>query len=133
LQQGHIFASVKKLSGASQYLVKIPNGIAGVRGTKLSIDADGTVAVLTSSSPSDVVLSITKPDGAVLTYVIAAGNQFDPQSGQTGPLAPEFLGLLQRIAISLDTTYLEIVSFSYDITSCNVSSKSGLPGVNNTP
>jgi hypothetical protein len=33
LRQGGIYCSVKKLSGASQYLIKIPNGIAGVRGT----------------------------------------------------------------------------------------------------
>ena len=33
LRQGGIYNSVKKLSGASQYLIKIPNGIAGVRGT----------------------------------------------------------------------------------------------------
>ena len=33
LRQGRIYCSVKKLSGASQYLIKIPNGIAGVRGT----------------------------------------------------------------------------------------------------
>src|SRR5208282_4589227 len=32
LKQGRIFCSVKKLSAASEYLVKIPNGIAGVRG-----------------------------------------------------------------------------------------------------
>ncbi len=41
LKKGKIFASVKKLSGASQYLIKLPSGIAGVRGTKFSISADG--------------------------------------------------------------------------------------------
>jgi len=121
LQKGRIFASVKKISGASQYLIKIPNGIAGVRGTKLSIGADGSVAVLTASSPSDVVLSITNPDGTTTTYVIAAGDQFDPQSGQTGPVPAEFLGLLQQIASALDTVYLQIVSVSVSIDKTQVS------------
>ena len=43
LTQGKIYCSVKKITGASQYLVKIPKGIAGVRGTKFSIDIFGTV------------------------------------------------------------------------------------------
>ena len=127
LQKGRIFATVKKISGASQYLIKIPNGIAGVRGTELSIDADGSVAVLTASSPTDVVLSITKADGTTITYVIAAGNEFDPQTGQTGPLPPALLGLLQEIATALDTVYLQIVSvsISVDKTQCYISPTSG--------
>ena len=43
LRQGGIYNSVKKLSGASQYLIKIPNGIAGVRGTLFYINATGRV------------------------------------------------------------------------------------------
>ena len=41
LQKGRIFYSVKKLSAESKYLVKIPNGIAGVRGSQGFISADG--------------------------------------------------------------------------------------------
>jgi hypothetical protein len=59
LRQGGIYNSVKKLSGASQYLIKIPNGIAGVRGTLFYIDATGRCIVYKNS----VVLSIIGPDG----------------------------------------------------------------------
>ena len=45
LRQGGIYNSVKKLSGASQYLIKIPNGIAGVRGTLFYISATGACSV----------------------------------------------------------------------------------------
>ncbi len=38
LRQGTIFGNVKKLSATSQYLIKIPNGIAGVRGTTFIIE-----------------------------------------------------------------------------------------------
>ena len=33
LKAGHIFGMVKKMSAASKYEVKIPNGVAGIRGT----------------------------------------------------------------------------------------------------
>ena len=57
LKQGRIFCSVKKLSAASEYLVKIPNGVAGVRGTLFEIDAGGWCAVLKSS----VLLALVGP------------------------------------------------------------------------
>ena len=41
LQKGRIFANVKKLSPASQYLIKIPTGIAGVRGGEDRGEAPG--------------------------------------------------------------------------------------------
>ena len=39
LKAGHIFGSVKKLSAASKYEVKIPNGVAGIRGSTYDISA----------------------------------------------------------------------------------------------
>jgi hypothetical protein len=121
LWQGRIFASVKKLSAASQYLVKIPNGIAGVRGTLFEIDASGWCAVLKSS----VVLAIAGPHDAVTTYVVGEGNQLNPQTGQISPLPPDLLNLLQQISRALDTVYVEIVSFTYDRTFCFISPTSG--------
>jgi len=58
LKEGKIYASVKKITGASQYLIKLPNGIAGVRGTLFSISADGTIACFESQGGGvvDVVL-----------------------------------------------------------------------------
>ena len=81
LRQGAIYNSVKKLSGASQYLIKIPNGIAGVRGTLFYISATGSVRFKNS-----VVLSLIGADGKPATVVVGEGNQFNPQSGQTSPL-----------------------------------------------
>src|SRR5262249_51055439 len=45
LQAGHIFGSVKKMSAASRYEVKIPNGVAGIRGTTYDINVDGIIKV----------------------------------------------------------------------------------------
>ncbi len=121
LKQGRIFASVKKLSAASEYLVKIPNGIAGVRGTLFEIDASGWCAVLKNS----VLLSLVGPNGAPVTYLVGEGNQFNPQTGQISPLPPDLLNLLQQNLTALDTVYVEIVSFMYDRTFCFISPTSG--------
>ena len=121
LKQGRIFASVKKLSAASEYLVKIPNGVAGVRGTLFEIDASGWCAVLKSS----VLLALAGPDGGTSTYLIGQGNQFDPQTGQISPLSPDLLSLLQQIATALDTVYVEMVSFEYDQTFTFISPTTG--------
>jgi len=121
LRHGRIFASVKKLSAASEYLVKIPNGVAGVRGTLFEIDASGWCAVLKSS----VLLALAAPNGATTTYLIGQGNQFDPQTGQISPLPPDLLDGLQQIATALDTAYVEVVSFEYDQTFSFISPVTG--------
>src|SRR5581483_10812721 len=65
LRQGTIFGNVKKLSAASQYLIKVPNGIAGVRGTTFSMSATGAITIVQGS----MVLSIMGPNGQPMTVV----------------------------------------------------------------
>jgi hypothetical protein len=77
LKAGHIFGTVKKMSAASKYEVKIPNGVAGIRGTSYDISAEGLVKVLIGS----VVLAYVGPDGTVLTQVIMGLQQFDARTG----------------------------------------------------
>jgi len=84
LRQGGIYNSVKKLSGASQYLIKIPNGIAGVRGTLFYISATGRCIVYKNT----VVLSMIGPNGKPITVVVGEGYQFDPKNlGNSQPNA----------------------------------------------
>jgi hypothetical protein len=78
LKAGSIFGTVRKLSAASKYEVKIPNGVAGIRGTVYFITAEGVVRVLSGS----VVLAYVSSDGSVVTQVIAAGQQFDLRNAQ---------------------------------------------------
>jgi hypothetical protein len=73
---------VKKMSAASKYEVKIPNGVAGIRGTVYDISADGIVKVLSGS----VVLANVGPDGAVVTQVIMGLQEFDAPSNTLKPL-----------------------------------------------
>ncbi|HEY5298398.1 MAG TPA: FecR domain-containing protein [Verrucomicrobiae bacterium] len=109
LQKGRIFASVKKLSAQSKYLVKIPNGIAGVRGTLFGLGADGWCGVILNS----VWLSTVGPNGQVTTVQVNAGHEFNFNNGIT-LLPPQLALLLSQISSSLDTLYLQIVHYAYD-------------------
>ena len=77
LKAGHIFGMVKKMSAASKYEIKIPNGVAGIRGTSYDISAEGVIKVLSGS----VVLAYSGPNGTVLTQVIMGGQMFDARTG----------------------------------------------------
>ena len=134
LHQGGIYCSVKKLSGASQYLIKIPNGIAGVRGTLFYIEASGRCIAYGNS----VVLSIIGPDGKPVTVVVSEGNQFDPANmgnGQPGPLPPGVSPLppglsaeLGRIFPSLRSLYFPgygEINYPLDRTECHISPTKG--------
>src|SRR5205814_9579473 len=63
---GRIFGSVKKMSAASKYEVKIPNGVAGIRGTIFEITAEGIIRVASGS----VVLAFVGADGTVTTQEV---------------------------------------------------------------
>jgi len=82
LKQGRILGNVKKMSAASKFEVKIPNGVAGIRGTIYSISADGVVRVLTGS----VVIAYVGADGTVTTQVVVGGQQFDAKTGAITPI-----------------------------------------------
>jgi hypothetical protein len=121
LRQGSMYNSVKKLSGASQYLIKIPNGIAGVRGTLFWASALGGIKAFKNS----VVLSKIDENGKPMTVVVGEGTQFDPQSGQTSPLPPGMNTQLGQIFTALRTMFREDVNFEFDRTECRTSNNSG--------
>jgi hypothetical protein len=124
LKKGKIYASVKKLTGASQYLIKLPNGICGVRGTLISVSADGTVAVIESTGGGAVV-SLVSPDGATHTYLVTPGQILDPNTGKTAVVPPDVANILEQVFTALRTSYIEFVNFSFDNTRCYVSPNHG--------
>ena len=97
LKAGHIFGSVKKMSSASKYEVKIPNGVAGIRGTTYDISAEGVIKVLAGS----VVLAYVGPDGTVVTQVILGLQQFDARTGVLMPLPEADRDRLSRLVRTL--------------------------------
>ena len=82
LKKGSIFGSIKKQASSSRFEVKIPNGVAGIRGTIFLISASGSVSCLTGS----VVAAFTSSSGDVATQVVGGGNQLDTNTGQISPL-----------------------------------------------
>jgi len=77
LRSGKIFGNVKKVSAASTYLIKMPTGVAGVRGTAFFLGSDGSVTTISGS----VVVSFVGSNGQPVTGVVSAGESFDPQTG----------------------------------------------------
>jgi hypothetical protein len=73
------------MSAASKYEVKIPNGVAGIRGTVFDISAEGVIKILSGSA----VLAFVGPNGAVVTQVINGLQQFDIRTGALSPLPPD--------------------------------------------
>jgi len=73
LRAGRIFGNVKKLSGASRYEVKLPNGVAGIRGTLYLMDATGLVTVYFGS----VIVSYYDGTGQLITRVVLANERLD--------------------------------------------------------
>jgi len=130
LRQGGIFNSVKKLSGASQYLIKIPNGIAGVRGTLFYIDVTGKCYVVPKTDEStgvqsSLVLSLIGSNGKPVTVVVNQGQQFNPQTGTTSPLPPAILNDTEMLFTALRTMYQGLVNFTFDETECHISPTHG--------
>jgi hypothetical protein len=120
LKEGKIYAGVKKLSGASQYLVKVPNGVAGVRGTWFSLGADGSTAVYESKN-GGLLLAHTVHSVPV-TIQVNEGQMYvpgDPSSGgggqpQTVPIPPALSQLLRQTLVQLKTIFVQQVDFAVD-------------------
>lgn len=100
LKAGHISGSVKKLSAASKYEVKLPNGVAGIRGTLFDLYAEGIVKVRVGS----VVLAWVDPKtGNVVTQVVSGGQSYDARNGQITPLSPEEMHALESVTFAMRT------------------------------
>jgi hypothetical protein len=70
LRSGRILGNVKHLAAASKYEVKTPQGVAGIRGTRYDISADGRV-------------SITEGDAVVVYVVGGRTSTANVRAGQT--------------------------------------------------
>jgi len=106
LRSGNVFGNVKKISAESKYLIKMPTGVAGVRGTAFLLGANGDVTVLSGS----VVVSGIGANGQVYTTVVAAGDQFNPQTGQVTRLTPRSLVAAIRDATAIVIAIHETVT-----------------------
>lgn len=93
LRSGHVLGNVKKMSAASKYEIKLPNGVAGIRGTIYDIYAEGIVKVLVGS----VVYAYVGGDGAVKTQVVSSAQQFDATTGVLSPISESAMSEIRAI------------------------------------
>jgi hypothetical protein len=77
LRAGKLFGSTQKVKGASKYEIKLPNGVAAIRGTVYTVGADGSVAVMSGN----VFVTVRRADGTTVTQQVPAGQSFDPNTG----------------------------------------------------
>jgi hypothetical protein len=97
LKAGHILGNVKKMSAASRYEIKLPNGVAGIRGTVYDITADGVIRVASGT----VVFSFVDGQGNVQTRVITSGQQYNPRTDQITPLTAEEIRVIEQGAAAV--------------------------------
>jgi hypothetical protein len=78
LQGGEIYGSVERMPAGSKYEIKLPKGIAGIRGsTRFMVSSSGAARAKSGS----LVIVQTGADGSLTTKVVAAGQKFDPNGG----------------------------------------------------
>jgi hypothetical protein len=100
LQSGTIVGSVDKLSRASHYEIRTPNGVAGIRGTDFAIMVqpigDGTYKVTFTSITGEVIAAaLVNGDANPITTVLNTGESWTPGSN-AAPTAPELLTTYQN-------------------------------------
>jgi FecR protein len=119
LKAGRVSGNIKKMSAASKYEIKLPNGVAGIRGTAYDITSDGVVKVTVGS----VVLAWVNPkNGEVVTQVVTGGNQYDARTAQMGPLPPDYVAPL---LVGPTGPVQDQITFAPDRTVINVSPVTG--------
>jgi hypothetical protein len=99
LKAGRILGNVKKLSAASRYEIKVPNGVAGIRGTGYMADANGTIYVFIGS----MVFSYLDAQGNPQVVTITAGQMFNPSQPTPAPMPipPDVIALFTSILDSI--------------------------------
>jgi hypothetical protein len=101
LRTGRIFGNVKKMSASSQYIIKMPNGVAGIRGTAYTADAETSdIAIFKGSGVVSKLIN-----GQAFTSVINAGFQSNPQGGDPLPILQDVLDNFSLTLTSLVTLY----------------------------
>lgn len=99
LKAGRIIGNVKKMSAASRYEIKLPNGVAGIRGTIYDITANGLIRVVTGS----MVISFVDAQGNVQTRVVVGGQEYNPRTDQITPISAETADAIKEQTTGLVT------------------------------
>lgn len=122
LRAGNIFLNVKKMSADSQYIVKLPNGVAGIRGSCGSLGADGSTHWVSGL----IILSLIGPDGRPHVLTVRGGFEYDPQTGQISNISPNIERILRRFGYEAETLYAQVVTLSRNVVIVAISTDQGV-------
>lgn len=98
LKRGRVTGNVKKLTAASKYEIKMPNGVAGVRGTVFDIQATGLVRVYVGSL---VVAWVDPTTQNVTTQTVMGGQAYDASLNRVTLLSMDSISELGQLSSSL--------------------------------
>jgi hypothetical protein len=107
LKAGSILGTVKKLTPSSKYEVKIPNGVAGIRGTIYFLSASGILRVIDGS----VVMAYVGSGGNVITQIVNFGEQFDINTGLVTPIDVNVR--LELLRLAMDFRSFEVLPITF--------------------
>lgn len=122
LRAGKIFASVKKMSASSQYIIKLPNGVAGIRGSSGSLSADGSAQWL----HGEIVISFIGSNGQPHVVVVHGGFEYNPQTGQILQLPKKAIAALERFGAYASTLFAQVFPIARDLTLVFISPTQGV-------
>jgi len=86
LSEGQILGNVNKLNAASKYEIKVPNGVAGIRGTRFSCMSGGDIVLVDGT----LIFVHVQPGGNPVPFTLTPGTMFSPAAG-VQPAPPEVL------------------------------------------
>jgi len=98
LKRGRITGNVKKLSAGSRYEIKMPNGVAQVRGTLFDIQATGIVKVYIGSL---VVAWVDPQTQRVVTQSVMGGQAYDAPANVVSILSSDNMGEFDQLSMAL--------------------------------
>ena len=115
LQSGRILGSVKKLAAASRYEIKLPTGVAGIRGTDYEVTAkrlsDGSFEIRVTSIKGTLIGSAVV-NGNVVTGVVNTGETWTPGGGVQKLSQDLIVALQEQIAAAIGSIAGAPKSFS---------------------
>jgi hypothetical protein len=103
LKLGHVFFNVKKLSATSKFEIKLPNGVAGIRGTCGHVWAVGKISV---GAGAVVISFVNSKTGEIKTETVETGKCFD----FTNFDATKFSDLTRREKVEIDAIIRDAAS-----------------------
>jgi FecR-like protein len=101
LKAGRVTGNVRKMSAASKYEIKMPNGVAGIRGTLYDIYAEGIIKIFVGSA---VAAAVDSKSGNVTTQTVMGGQQYDMRSNQITPISAADMSTVDALVAALTPT-----------------------------